>query len=65
MARIEETVFCDGCGAEITWAPYILHEREFCCPDCARGVVCTCGDRMELGEDSPSLHPLTPPFSPP
>lgn len=65
MAHIEGTVFCDGCGTEITWAPIVFHNKEFCCEDCAHQLPCDCGNRMELGEDSPARHPISLPFSPP
>ena len=40
MAAIQDTVFCDGCGIEVTWTPYYLNpthnqpgvrRSEFCC----------------------------------
>jgi hypothetical protein len=61
MTRIEGSVFCDGCGAEITWAPYHLPappgkpgmqpHGEYCCADCAAGRPCACGERMELSDE--------------
>ncbi len=51
MAHIESTVFCDGCGTEITWTPFMRHEKEYCCEDCAHGIPCSCGDLMELGDE--------------
>ncbi len=56
MSHIEGTIYCDGCGAEITWTPFIFKKQEFCCEDCARGFECTCGDRMELGEEIRAAH---------
>lgn len=58
MARIEKTVFCDGCGAEITWAPILFKTQEFCCQDCAHGIPCTCGERMELGDEMRAARSL-------
>jgi hypothetical protein len=44
-------VWCDGCGAEITWAPVLRDERDYCCEDCAEGRPCRCGERMELPDE--------------
>ncbi len=61
MTIIEGTLFCDRCGAEITWAPYLVQPApgdppqtrigEYCCQDCAEGRPCHCADRMELDDD--------------
>ncbi len=51
MAKINDTVFCDGCGAEITWSPVLKGNQKFCCKDCSEGLECHCGDRMELEDD--------------
>jgi hypothetical protein len=51
MSQIEGTVWCEGCGVEITTAPYLKGGREYCCQDCARGWRCTCGDQMELDDE--------------
>jgi len=48
MARMEDTVWCDGCGVEILWGPVVTHSREYCCRDCLDGLECKCGERMEL-----------------
>ncbi len=45
--RIENTVWCDGCGVEVLWAPVKAREQDYCCQDCADGFECSCGDRME------------------
>ncbi len=53
MVKLEDTVFCDGCGVEILLAPVIikLHDRlEYCCEDCAQGYECKCGERIEIDE---------------
>ena len=42
MVRIEETIFCDGCGVEITWAPFSVGKRHYCCQDCLYGLCCDC-----------------------
>ena len=45
--RISDTVYCDGCGVEISWAPVRHQQRDYCCQDCADGYECSCGARME------------------
>ena len=50
MVRIDETLFCDGCGVEIPLSPVIKDNSEYCCEDCAQGIKCKCGERMELDE---------------
>jgi hypothetical protein len=44
MSRVRNTntVVCDGCGVEITWAPWVVHKRMYCCRDCAEGRPCQC-----------------------
>ncbi len=60
MAKIQDSVFCDGCGIEVTWTPYYqnpahnipgVRRSEYCCQDCAQGYRCRCGERMLLEED--------------
>jgi len=51
MSTIEQTIFCSGCGAEITWAPIIKGNRRFCCQDCLTGKGCKCGSRQDLDDD--------------
>lgn len=50
MVKLEDTVFCDGCGVEIPLAPVIKNEQEYCCEDCAQGYECTCAEQMEIEE---------------
>ena len=50
MVKLEDTFFCDGCGAEILLAPVMKERHEYCCEDCAQGYECKCGERMELDE---------------
>jgi hypothetical protein len=45
-----ETLYCDGCGVEITCKPISKKRLIYCCQDCADGAACTCGDRMEAEE---------------
>lgn len=51
MVKLEENVFCDNCGVEITWSPIIEGKRHYCCQDCKDGLACECGKRMELDDD--------------
>lgn len=51
MTRSEETIWCDGCGAEILWSPYIVKGKDFCCQDCAYGITCNCGDNLEWEDE--------------
>lgn len=60
MTRIEGSVFCDNCGVEITWTPVFRRappgkagwrRGEYCCQICARGLPCTCSERMLLDEE--------------
>jgi len=50
MALIDNTLFCDGCGVEIPLSPVKLNGRDYCCKDCAQGLICHCGDQMEADE---------------
>ena len=52
MIRMDDTVWCSGCGVEITWGPVLAHGRRFCCRECSEGERCDCGVRMEIVEDS-------------
>lgn len=44
MTRVAatNTVICDGCGVEITWAALVLDGKTYCCQDCAEGRACEC-----------------------
>jgi len=44
---MEHTLFCDGCGVEITWVPVLYGGRRYCCGLCARGGDCECGYTQE------------------
>lgn len=48
--KLKDTVWCDGCGVELFWAPVCANERDYCCEDCRDGYVCNCGTRMEDDE---------------
>jgi hypothetical protein len=55
MTRYNDTVFCDGCGVEITWGPTIIRGGEYCCRDCSEGRACRCGERTDW-EDERRIH---------
>ena len=50
MTWYDEMTWCDGCGAEITWGPVLVEGRTYCCHDCSQGMLCDCGEGMELDE---------------
>lgn len=51
MTLRDETTWCDGCGVEITWGPVAIDGQHYCCQDCAQGLTCSCGERMEMDEE--------------
>jgi hypothetical protein len=51
MEREDNTVWCEGCGVEVIWGPTIVDKRYYCCPECADGLQCDCGVRMEMEDD--------------
>ncbi len=42
MSRTKNTIWCDGCGEEITWAPLMKEGCHYCCQDCIDGLPCNC-----------------------
>lgn len=50
MARFDDTIRCDGCGAEIELSPVLADGYEYCCLDCSQGFKCQCGQKMEMEE---------------
>lgn len=60
MTRIRDTntVVCDGCGVEITWAPVVLKKRMYCCKDCAAGLPCQCDYPPEEVRVRPTQPPV-------
>lgn len=50
MPSYNETIFCDGCGVEITWSPIIVGDHKFCCQDCRNGLTCDCGNWLDADE---------------
>ncbi len=57
MVKMEDTVFCDGCGVEIPLSPVVKDHGEYCCADCAQGYECDCAKRMELEDGDGDLYP--------
>ncbi len=51
MMRFTETLLCDGCGVEITWTPYTVGNKTYCCKDCYQTRSCECGERMEYDDE--------------
>ncbi len=51
MPLIENTIWCDNCGVEISWGPIIVDKQYYCCQDCREGLLCKCSDRMDLDDD--------------
>ena len=47
MSDSEKTLWCDGCGAEILWGPYLANRKEYCCQDCSLGIKCRCAEYQE------------------
>ena len=37
MVRYHDTLWCDGCGIEITWEPIEQDRLFFCCQNCFDG----------------------------
>jgi hypothetical protein len=71
MTKIEGVVYCDGCGAEITWSPVVIHATtsplqlrsgHYCCADCADGRPCLCGERMEFVDEFRERGKISIPF---
>ncbi len=55
-----ETVWCDGCGAEITWSAQRQARLHYCCATCFAGRPCDCGARMELESERRARAPAQP-----
>ena len=51
MSYAENTLWCDGCGAEILWAPHIVTGKAYCCQDCSQGIKCQCAERQEWDDE--------------
>jgi hypothetical protein len=56
VEAVEHSVFCDGCGVEITWVPIVSGGRRYCCSLCTRGGDCGCGYAVENeDEEGPAI----------
>ena len=51
MARYQDTIWCDGCGKEITWSAVVVGVHHYCCRDCMLGYRCECPDQLETEDD--------------
>jgi hypothetical protein len=51
MTRYQDTIWCDGCGREISWSPIVAGTRHYCCQDCRLGYRCECPDQLESDDD--------------
>jgi hypothetical protein len=51
MSRMNNTIWCDGCGLEIIWLPLVISGRHYCCQECMRGLACQCYRWSELDEE--------------
>lgn len=51
MTKYRDTIWCDGCGVEISWSAVVVDNRHFCCQDCCQGMGCECSYRMELDDE--------------
>jgi len=59
MKRVQDVLYCSGCGAEIPGAPVVLDNQDYCCRDCAEGRPCDCAlvfeDEYRIGYDASLL----------
>jgi len=60
MVKTNDVIYCDGCGIEIICQPYRKEQWVFCCKDCASGLVCDCGERMEQEDGHRSTDQAVP-----
>jgi len=47
MVRYQDTLWCDGCGIEISGEPASKDSLEYCCSLCLRGEKCNCEEPEE------------------
>ncbi len=70
MSRTEGLIYCDNCGVEITWAPYLpqrvgrtqVRQIDYCCQECFQGLFCRCGERMEMEDERRTGGGLPPAY---
>jgi hypothetical protein len=48
MVNYEKSLWCDGCGVEISWSPVIAGETKYCCQDCQNGYECDCKNLISV-----------------
>ncbi|MGD0707121.1 MAG: hypothetical protein ABSA51_01560 [Anaerolineaceae bacterium] len=63
MVWIENTLWCDGCGAEIIGAAVVFENKYYCCEQCRDGQECDHGAQQELADEqreTPSSQPFWP-----
>ncbi len=48
MSRTKNTIWCDGCGEEISWVPLMHKGHHYCCQNCLEGLPCQCYRWSEL-----------------
>lgn len=60
MTIIEGVIFCENCGIEIQFNPYIPNPNSiktlqeptyYCCQECYQGYKCSCRDSFDFEED--------------
>ena len=61
MSKFEDSIICDGCGAEIRWSPITRLGRNYCCEDCSNGLPCDCATRQDQDEEGYSTASSTSP----
>jgi hypothetical protein len=57
MSRIEDTIRCESCGAEINLNVLVIDGHRYCCRDCYEGRPCLCGAQLELDDERRASGP--------
>lgn len=60
MSELKDTLWCAGCGVEISGPPVMVGKQTYCCQDCSRGIECSCRSWTEQEEDRRGGTPSTP-----
>ena len=63
MTWDDEMIWCEGCGVEIIGGGVVVEKRTYCCQDCALGILCPCGERMEMDEGRQDVGATSVPTS--
>lgn len=58
MARVDFTIWCDGCGIEILGVPVLRGKHDFCCQSCLHGFLCECCLWDSLDDDDHRVDEL-------